>query len=341
MLPQVINVTEISQSIAKAVRDICSGTNRFTLLHMSELLKGADTKKMKESGHNRSKYHAMLKDWSRTDVHRLLHKLVLDEYLKEELIFTRDIPQAYLKIGPKIEKLMKNEVSLSFSVHILASKVKKSSKKDENSTKQPSSGSSSGSSTATATSVPALSSDAQKQIKELEDKCHNDLLDVCQRISNQRNLSLVSIMNMQALKAMSEKMPATPEEMLQISHVTKANFEKYGQEFLAVTQQYAAEKLCLIQDIEDAEAANRIEDACSDGADLSDGNDDNTNWGALASQKSKSRRSWSSGGGGGGGSARKRRRKFTSKSPRRKRYFSKISSFFFVTHKALIIYFYV
>lgn len=312
-IPQTIDVTEMSQSIAKAVRDVCSGNNRFTLLHMSEILKGSDNKKIKDCGHNRSKYHGLLKDWARADVTRLLHKLVLDEYLKEELIFSRDIPQAYLKIGPKIEKLMGNQVQLSFAIHAIASKAaKKAGKKDDVPVVGKPSTSASGTST--------LSSSSQKAVKELQDKCHNDLLDVCRRLANQRNMTLVSIMNMQAIKAMSEIMPATPEEMLQISHVTKANFEKSGKEFLAVTQQYAAEKMCLIQDLQDAEAASRVEEMSSDDNDEVD----NTNWGALASQRSANSgggggSSWSGGGGSAGGSGRKRKRKFTSKSPRRKR----------------------
>lgn len=42
---------------------------------------------------------------------------------------------------------------------------------------------------------------------------------------------------------MSQNMPESEEEMLMISHVTKANFEKYGKALLEVTQQYAAQKL--------------------------------------------------------------------------------------------------
>jgi len=41
---------------------------------------------------------------------------------------------------------------------------------------------------------------------------------------------------------MSQKLPETADEMLQISHVTKANFEKYGEGLLKICQQHAADK---------------------------------------------------------------------------------------------------
>jgi FPC/CPF motif-containing protein YcgG len=41
---------------------------------------------------------------------------------------------------------------------------------------------------------------------------------------------------------MSQKLPETADEMLQISHVTKANFEKYGEGLLKICQQHAAAK---------------------------------------------------------------------------------------------------
>jgi bloom syndrome protein len=57
-------------------------------------------------------------------------------------------------------------------------------------------------------------------------------------------------MNVQALRAMSQKLPETADEMLQISHVTKANFEKYGEGLLKICQQHAADKKALLEEVE-------------------------------------------------------------------------------------------
>jgi hypothetical protein len=53
---------------------------------------------------------------------------------------------------------------------------------------------------------------------------------------------LLNALVIQALRAMSYKLPETADEMLQISHVTKANFEKYGECLLKICQQHAADK---------------------------------------------------------------------------------------------------
>ena len=42
---------------------------------------------------------------------------------------------------------------------------------------------------------------------------------------------------------MSSQLPESEEEMMEIPHVTRANYEKYGEALLDVTQRFAAQKL--------------------------------------------------------------------------------------------------
>lgn len=45
-------------------------------------------------------------NWDRLDVERLIHKLILEGYLREEMIASKsDIMNAYIRIGPKAESL--------------------------------------------------------------------------------------------------------------------------------------------------------------------------------------------------------------------------------------------
>lgn len=69
-----------------------------------------------------------------------------------------------------------------------------------------------------------LVGETRRQLTELRDECHNDLLDACRKMAVQRNLTMVSIMNMQVIKAMADTMPETEANILQILHVTQANF---------------------------------------------------------------------------------------------------------------------
>lgn len=54
----------------------------------------------------------------------------------------------------------------------------------------------------------------------------------------ERNITLSSIMNLSAIKSMSDHLPSSKEEMLKIQHVTVANYTKYGEFFLAITQKF-------------------------------------------------------------------------------------------------------
>lgn len=276
---KTVDVTDDCIAIAKSVRDLCSGRNRFTLLHLVEVFKGSEQKKIIDNNHHRTPYHGRLKSWEKNDIQRLMHKLVIEDYLKEDLIFTNDIPQAYLKIGSKIEKLTSREIRISFSV-----KEKTSARRVQQIDLE---------------GEPRLDSQSNAQLKELQERCYNDLLDICRSLAAEKNVTLASVMNMQALKAMAERLPETQAEMLALPHVTKANFEKYGQQLLEITQNYAAEKLCLMLDAE-AGTNNADDDSTSDAS------DDQTDWGRLAREagtsgatgSNKRRKSWGSGGRG-------------------------------------------
>lgn len=171
-----------------------------------------------------------------------MHKLVLEDYLSEELIFIRDIPQAYLRLGKNIDKLMNGSLKIEFPMPLAKKRKQLPSGGPQpvaNITATfPAGGSSS-------SSVPlVLDAATANKMTELKDRCHNDLLDACRKMAAQKNVTMVSVMNMQAIKAMSDRMPETEAEMLQIPHVTQANFVKYGKDLLIITQQYSAEKMC-------------------------------------------------------------------------------------------------
>lgn len=244
---QSIDITADSKMIIRAVRDMCTGAKRQTLLYMSDVFKGANTAKIRTYQHEKSPYYGKLKHFSLNDIHRILHMLVLNDYLMEEMIFYNDIPQAYLRLGCKVDHLMNRGETLQFAVRSEA--VKKTTKKSSGTVSaEPIVSSSAVGGTATTPAAAAapltLNAETVRKLAELKDKCHNDLLDVIRNLAAQRNVTLVSIMNMQAIKAMAEKMPETEEEMLLIPHVTQANFLKFGRDLLTITQQYAAEKLC-------------------------------------------------------------------------------------------------
>ncbi|PSN41142.1 hypothetical protein C0J52_05200 [Blattella germanica] len=229
----------------QCVKQICgkvgSGwSNNFTLLHVVDIFKGSEIKKIKDSGHNKLPVYGRGKKWARADVERLLRKLTIEEFLMEELIVTRDdITCAYIKIGMRGDDLIAGKHKIKFPMRGSTSKNQdvsssKSSSKDDNAT--------------------------NPEVLALHERCYHELIDVCRCIADSLGVSSSSIMNVHAIRAMSQQLPETAEQMLQISHVTKANYEKYGEGLLKICQQHAAEKKTLLNKLE-AELAQSLEES--------------------------------------------------------------------------------
>ncbi|KAH8308158.1 hypothetical protein KR059_007227 [Drosophila kikkawai] len=231
---KAVDALEFARKAARAVKDLCSGRSRFTLLHISDVLKGSKIKKIVDFNHDKTPHHGALKTWEKNDIQRLLRKMVIDGFLREDLIFTNDYPQAYLFLGLNISKLMEGTPTFEFTV------TKKEGKASVGSVSEPGATSSSG-------------GDGKSGMQEIHERCYTDLLDLCRTIASQRNVTMASIMNIQALKSMAETLPLTEKDMCSIPHVTKANYDKYGAKLLEITSNYASEKL-LMQSIMDEEA---------------------------------------------------------------------------------------
>lgn len=180
--------------------------------------------------------------------------LVLDEYLRETLIFVRDIPLAYLKIGVNVDKLMSGQKRIEFAIE--NAKAKKGKKADVNLKEN------------------GLCSATNEVLKQLSEKCFDDLVQKCRDIATARNITVGSVMHNEALKKMAESMPTTEEEMRKIQYVTKANFDKFGEQFLEICKNYAGEKAIIELDMDSLET--EINQSFSD----DDG--DTTNWTSLA-----------------------------------------------------------
>lgn len=247
-------------------------------------------------GFHESEYHGLLKTWSNSDVQRLLHMLVLEEYLREALIFVRDIPLAYLKIGLQVDKLMSGKKRIEFAIE--NAKTKKGKKNDVNLNSGPSSA-------------------TNEALKKIEENCYNDLLQKCHDIAQERNMTVGSVMNNQALKLMAESLPTTEEDMKKIPHVTKANYDKFGKELLEIVKQHAGEKALVLLDMDSME--QEINESFSD---------DGTNWSSLAAAGASG--STSSGGkrkrAFGGNFRRKRGTGKKSATPKRRRTASKAAA---------------
>lgn len=245
-----VDVTDTAKLYIEAVNSHCTRSN-FTVLQFVDLFKGASKKKIVDSGLNNTKFFGHLKHWNPNDIQRLFAKLIIENYLGEKIIFFRDIPQTYLKTGPKVAQLMapgmKTKVMFAFT-ETVQTKPKK---------------------------VEVSSADDADDV--LTDKCYHDLIEVAKRIAEENSMTIGQVMNMNAIRDMSKLLPETEQEMLRIAYVTKANFDKYGQKFLEITVPYAAQRNFDKLDMDDED-----DEADGGGPSRNNTNQDTTDWNAVA-----------------------------------------------------------
>ncbi|XP_076043264.1 Bloom syndrome helicase isoform X2 [Oratosquilla oratoria] len=227
-----IDVTKECRAIVQAVQQLCSGgrwSNNFTLNHFVDIFKGSEAKKVMTNGHNRHPLHGVGKTWSRTDSERLMRKLVLEGYLKEDLIVNQnEIALAYVRVGHMAQELLSKDKKVMFEIQERRA----------------------GNETKTAETEGVADDD---ELKQLQEECYNCLLDTVKALAEARQVSYTNIVNLAALRHMSQSMPESEEEMLKIPHVTQANYFKYGGALLEVTQRYAAQKLVILSERADEE----------------------------------------------------------------------------------------
>lgn len=225
----MLDVTEDAKKIMEAVRDI-SNRKKLTVVFLTDIFKGSDLKKIRESGLTKHPLYGRGKSWNKSDIERLLHHMILQEYLREYMYINNEIACAYVTIGPKASELMtKKDVKVQIP-------TRQSNK-----------------STSGVATVSTVTKKVDGIIKELQDRCYTELMTIIRGIAGALDVSASSIMNMVAVRVMSQRLPETEEAMLQIPHVTKANFVKYGKPLLNITQKYAAEKTGLLNENDEAQ----------------------------------------------------------------------------------------
>ncbi|XP_057371792.1 recQ-like DNA helicase Blm [Daphnia carinata] len=232
-----IDVTEDCKAIVSAVDALCGKTgkwsNNYTLNHFVDIFKGSESKKIIELGHNKHSLHGRGKSWQRNDIERLMRTMVMQHYLDEELFISRDeVAVAYLRVGSKAPDKVK------FSI------AKKAGGR--------------GKEHLAIAGSSAVQSDPE--LENLETECYGKLLDCCKVMAAEAGVNYTSIMNLQALKEMSRRLPETEEEMMAIPHVTRANYVKYGDKLKDITCSYRAVKSVMMEE----RSGNAIDDDFTD-----------------------------------------------------------------------------
>ncbi|XP_026682912.1 Bloom syndrome protein homolog [Diaphorina citri] len=212
----VKDVTEECIAIVRTVQDICGlpgegGWNKnYTYTHIADIFKGSANKKVMDC------------------VYEISSSLPLPSPFLSEFLFLIFKGSANKKIGPKAHLLLNNTSGIKIMFPFGDKKPRVST-------------SGAGSSTGTSNRPQKMSA----EIKKIHDDCYTELMDTVRSLANSMGIGASAVLNIQAVRLISQNLPECEEDMLKIEGVTKANFDKYGKELLHISQQYAGQKLAL------------------------------------------------------------------------------------------------
>lgn len=260
------DVTEDAYAIVKFVQDQSSSRSSVTLNYIIDVFRGSMLKKIKMSNHDQHPLHGKGKKYDRTDCERLARSLVFKQYLQERFVTTQDDHTVtYINLGSKSQDILNKRDKVTLEIM----KTGKTAGNDGNTD---------------------LKNDTGSKFRELEDRCYAELIDECKKIAISLDMNYVNVINLAALKQMSKEMPVCEEEMLCIPHITKAVYEKYGERVLAITRQYASEKLAHTLADENEETAPEESAASSPYFSLDNGTSSNTKRKATWNKKYSAKR---------------------------------------------------
>lgn len=229
---EMVDMTNRAKELAQLVEDLALRKN-ITMIHVADVYKGSKVKKIVDMGHDKHPFHGRGNEIRKSDIYRILKELVFRKILADHCQFTGEFPIVYIKPGPRYRTIKENEGEkfvIALEKAVAAKRPLFSSNQLEK-VKSPSN----------AVKEQHKSDSNLYRITSLKIKCHEELLEMCQKLAQERSVTLSSIMNLSAIKTMAEVLPATEQDFLKIQHVTQANYGKFGSHFIKITQKYRAQ----------------------------------------------------------------------------------------------------
>lgn len=242
-----IEITKDAKQLAILVKDLSARAN-VTMLHVADVYKGSKLQKILKMGHDKHRLYGAGSSFDKTDIQRILKTLVLKNILEDKVIYAGEFPVVYITTGKKFNALNAPDLKIMIPVNNnkkSANKVYSATddKEEEEETESVEDKEIPGPSkplpiNINKTKTAVYSKFNKTKINNLKVQCHEALLEECRKLALDRNLTLSAIMNLTAIKTMSDVLPKTKEEFLKIQHVTAANYKKCGENFLAITSKF-------------------------------------------------------------------------------------------------------
>lgn len=210
--PELEDFSQLAKLLIKAIKDT---GQYFGVAHIIDVVRGAETQKVKARSHDRLSVFGAAEDYEKQTLQTMTRQLIGNGALKVNLekYGALEVAEFGRKIFQGTEKFMAKKVS----------KVPKASRKSQSSASSSSSSSSSASSGACR--HPALFAELKKLRLEL---------------AKQRSVPAFVIFSDKTLIHMANEMPASPDAFLSINGVGKAKLDEYYPDFSDVIAKFKA-----------------------------------------------------------------------------------------------------
>ncbi len=214
------DVTKLVQVVVQSVQQV--SRDQYTLIQYACALKGSVSNKIVSSVLSLLPLYRRGEKWSKHDLERLLHMLVLNDILCENLtIGAHDNVVSYVKLGSKAFDVLSGKITgIIMNIKGKASKGGSKGGVDKGQTKE----------------------------EQLKAECYSALQRqrtvTASRLMLKNPETLVSSL---ALQEMSQNVPTNKDEMMAVNGVTESNWKRMnGEQFLEITCEYAA-KIASVQ----------------------------------------------------------------------------------------------
>ena len=184
----------------------------FTLLHYTYVLMGSKSRKIIQRGHARCPEHGKLGNQNKSDVVRILMRMILDNVLREKIETSYHTIICYLHPGPKSQDLMSGRVKVFLDMEVR---------------------------TQTNTNTNSGPTDAVSVVVKA---CFDLLMETRKLIALEKNLAVHNILTTETLHEMSEVRPHTVSGLKEITGFVQLKVDFYGARFLEVLQKFPAGK---------------------------------------------------------------------------------------------------
>ncbi len=207
--------TEVEKDSARVAQIIMSAVarldQRWGASHVADVLRGANTEKIKSNGHDALSVHGLLREHAKGEVQMYIEQLIAAGALQRHL---NDSGFETIRFGELGNAVMKAEEPVTLARPMGSGTVRQ--ERERRSSKRPA-------------EVVILDADE----KELFEKLRAVRLE----ISREDSIPPYMVFNDATLREMAKRKPSTDREMLSIKGVGQAKLEAFGRQFLEVIEQ--------------------------------------------------------------------------------------------------------